>query len=194
VALDSLGDLTMGIEGAEGRQEAALWLLRRLRAQGATTLYTQRLSRAVGPNPLSEIEGPELADTIIYLGLVEIESRLEKVISVLKHRGAPAEGDLRSVSYTDRGLEVSERFIGLTGVLAGTALGQRKAQIENVFQPLYFIRDFLTLAKDPSLEPGRREQLLKNLSSQTEKVIGVLGRYFDEPTRKGAGEASKQGP
>ena len=192
VVVDSMSDLVFGVEDEEARQEATLWLLRRLRARGATTLYTERLARAAGRNPLSEIEWAEMADTIVYLGLVEIESRLEKVVSVLKHRGALAEGDLRSIYHTPKGLEVSERFIGLSGVLAGTPLGKRKAQIENVFQPLYFIRDFLYLAKDPALAQARREQVLQNVSGQAEKLIALLGQYFDEPVRPDRGAKGKE--
>jgi len=184
VVIDSMSDLALGIEEIGAREEAALWSAKRLRAKGVTSLFTHRLSRAPGRNPLSEIDSAELADTIVYLGLVEIESRLEKVISVLKHRGAKAEGDLRSIQFGEKGLTVSDRFEGLSGVLGGTALGQRKAQIENVYQPLYFIRDFLKIAKDPKLEPEKREQVLSNLSDQTGKLIALLSKYFDEPDKK----------
>jgi hypothetical protein len=126
----------------------------------------------------------DLADTIVYLGLAEIESRLEKVIAVLKHRGGRAEGDLRSISCSAAGLEVSERFVGLSGVLAGAPQGKRKAQIETIFQPLYFVRDFLTLAAKPSIDPAKREQMLKNLSLETDKLIERLGAYFDEPVAR----------
>jgi circadian clock protein KaiC len=184
VVIDSMSDLTLGIEEMGVCEEAALWSGKRLRARGVTSLFTHRLSRAPGRNPLSEIDSAELADTIIYLGLVEIESRLEKVVSVLKHRGAKAEGDLRAIQFGEQGLSVSNRFEGLSGVLGGAALGQRKAQIENVYQPLYFIRDFLKIAKDPKLAPEKREQILGNLSDQTDKLIALLGKYFDEPDKK----------
>ncbi|MEN6627451.1 MAG: ATPase domain-containing protein [Candidatus Sumerlaeia bacterium] len=184
VAIDSLNDLTTGLAGEE-RAEAVRWFLRRLRARGVTALMTQRLARVTGRNPLSEIDNAELADTIVYLGLVEIESRLEKVISVLKHRGGPAAGDLRSIQATGGGLVVSDRFLGISGVLGGVALGHRKAQIEEIFQPLYFIRDFLKMAGDPGLGAEQRAQMLGNMGTETDRVIGLLGRYFDQPQSAG---------
>lgn len=182
IVIDGMNELTAGLEDEDDRQEAAQWFLRRLRDLGLTALFTQRLSKVTGRNPLSEITGADLADTIVYLGLVEIESRLEKVISVLKHRGGPAAEDLRSVTCTPRGLQVSDRFVGLSGILAGAPQGQRKAQIENIFQPLYYIRDFLTLAGDPSLDAERRTEMMNDLSAQTEKLIDQLSEHFDRPT------------
>jgi circadian clock protein KaiC len=181
VVIDSINDLGGGLLEEANRHEATLWFLLRLRALGVTTLTTQRLARVTGRNPLSEIAWAELADTIIYLGLVEIESRLEKVVSVLKHRGGPTEGDLRSIHYTPRGLIVSDRFVGLSGVLAGTALGRPKARIEEIFQPLYFIRDFLSMAQNPVIEADKRSLILENLSSETAQLIHLLSRYFDQP-------------
>lgn len=180
VVIDSLNDLAAGLAGEE-RAEAVRWFLRRLRARGVTVLMTQRLARVTGRNPLSEIDHAELADTIVYLGLVEIESRLEKVISVLKHRGGPVGGDLRSVQATSAGLIVSDRFLGVSGVLGGVALGHRKAQIEEIFQPLFFVRDFLKLAGDAGLDPDQRQHMLQDMGGETERVIGLLARYFDQP-------------
>lgn len=181
VVIDSMTELTSALETEEARREAAQFLLRRLRARGATVVYTQALAKVTGRNPLSEILGADLADTLVFLGLVEIDSRLEKVVSVLKHRGGAITGDLRSIACTPSGVKVSDRFVGLSGLLGGSASGQRKAQIETVFQPLFFLRDFLKLAKDPSMPPEKRERLLDNLSGQTEKLITVLGRHFDQP-------------
>ncbi|HPK01835.1 MAG TPA: ATPase domain-containing protein [Candidatus Sumerlaeota bacterium] len=181
VVIDTLGDLTLGLGRAEEAREAERWFLRRLKALGVTTLATQQLVKVTGRNPLSEIGAAELADTIIYLGLVEIESRLEKVMSVLKHRGGPVSGDLRAIACGAGGLQVSERFVGLSGLLDGTARGQRKTQIEEVFQPLYFIRDFLKMASRPDLDPARRGQMLERLEGETSRVIASLAQYFDLP-------------
>lgn len=183
IVIDSMNEMLAGIEGDEGRREAVLWTLERLRNLGQTVLLTQGLENVVGRNPLSEIMWADLSDTIVFLGLVEIESRLEKVVSVLKHRGGSALGDLCSIVCTPEGLKVSDRFLGLSGLLGGSASGQRKAQIENIFQPLYFIRDFLTMTKDASLDHEKRVSMLDNLSGQTEKLIAVLSDHFDIPVR-----------
>ncbi|MCL5271089.1 MAG: AAA family ATPase [bacterium] len=195
VAIDGMNELVAGLD-SEG--ETADWFLRRLEMLGVTVLATERLARVVGRNPLSEIAHAELADTIIYLGLVEIESRLEKVVSVLKHRGGPAEGDLRAIECRPgRGLRVSQRFIGLSGVLHGAPAGQRKTQIEQFFQPLFFIRDFLTLAQDESIDEVRRRAVLMNLSRETVAVIERLERFFGLqalPPADGAGSGSPPAP
>jgi circadian clock protein KaiC len=170
--------------------EAVRWFLRRLRALGVTTMFTQRLARPTGANPLAEIVGPELADTIIYLGLVEIESRLEKVLSVIKHRGGETGGELVGITCGPHGLRVSERFVGLAGVLSGTALGKRKAQIEEIFQPLFFIRDFLAMARNPQLASDRREAMLGNLSAEANRLIELLSKYFDQPLPGQSSEAA----
>lgn len=185
VVIDSQNELTAWLPAhGPDRSEAMCWFLARLRALGVTTLVTQRLTEVTGLNPLSEIFCAELADTIIYLGLVEIESRLEKVVSVLKHRGGATEGDLRAIHCdAGAGLRVTERFVGLQGVLAGSPQGRRKQQIEEIFQPLYFLRDLLKMAKDPQLDESRRDELVERLSGETSRLIEVLSRYFDMPAR-----------
>jgi circadian clock protein KaiC len=193
VVVDGIGELAAGggqaATGSGARDEGVRWFLRNIRALGVTTLVTQQLSQATGRNPMTSIAWPEHADTIIYLGLVEIESRLERVISVLKHRGGAALGDLRGIEpAADGALRVNERFVGLSGVLGGTPLGRRKAQIEEIFQPLYFIRDFLALARNPEIDSAQREAMLGNLAGETQRLIDMLGKYFDEPQAKPGGK------
>lgn len=194
VVIDSADELTAARASEEECKETMLWFLRRLRALGTTVLFTQRLSSVSGRNPLSDIAMTDLADTIIFLGLVEIESRLEKVVSVLKHRGGKTDGDLRSICRTPLGLEICDRFIGLSGVLEGTAMGQRKEKIEKIFQPLYFIRDFLKMARDPSIDADKRNRVLENISQQNGKLIEVMGEYFDDPKKKESQQASDSNP
>lgn len=188
VGVDSLNELVLGATGDTDQQEAVRWFVRRLRQMGVTSIYSQRLARVTGRNPLSEIAWAEHFDTIIYTGLVEINSRLQKVISVLKHLGGDVAGDLRSIDASAMGLRVSERFIGLSGVLEGTPLGHPKAQIEQIFQPLYFIRDFLQIAKDPELTKEKRSGVLDNLSGETTRLIDQLAAYFDQPQMKSTEE------
>ena len=186
VVLDGLAELTVGQPDAESREEAVRWFLRNMRALGVTTLATEQLTRVASQNPMSSIAWPEQADTIIYLGLVEIESRLERVISVLKHRGGAALGDLRGVAPGGpEGLVVSDRFVGLSGVLGGSPLGRRKTQIEEIFQPLYFIRDFLEMARAADVDAAKRDAMLGQLTGETQRLIDLLAKHFDQPTKGG---------
>jgi hypothetical protein len=69
----------------------------------------------------------------------------------------------------------------MSRVLEGTALGRRKGQTEEVLQPLYFIRDFLQIARDPELDDERRSDVLNRLSGETDKLITMMADYFDRP-------------
>ena len=77
----------------------------------------------------------------------------------------------------------------MSGVLQGTPLGRRKARIEEIFQPLYFIRDFLTLAREQQIGEEQRSAALANVAGETTRLIELLGLYFDQPTPDGAERA-----
>ncbi|MBN1475684.1 hypothetical protein JXA47_02925, partial [Candidatus Sumerlaeota bacterium] len=115
VVLDSTNDLE-SCQITRGQSAMALRLfLSEMIHRGVTTLLTQRIQRVSGNNPIADIEHVSLVDTIVFLGLAEIESQLEKVISVLKHRGAKPDTELRGIACGERGLEVLHRFVGLCG-------------------------------------------------------------------------------
>lgn len=193
VVIDSMDELTFGLADEQDRHEAVHWFLKRLRRRGVTTMFTQHLSKVGGRNPLSEIKWADLSDTLIYLGLVEIESRLEKVVSVLKHRIGSASSDLRSIEGGPDGLRITDRFIGLSGVIEGAPFGKRKVQIEQIFQPLYFIRDFLSAVRNSEIEEEKRLKLIDNLDDQATHVIELLGKYFDHLPPSGQRHEPKAG-
>lgn len=181
LAIDSLNDLERAVPSADHSAAALELLLAETTSRGVTTLLTQRIERVSGRNPIADIRHVSKVDTIVYVGLAEIESQLEKVISVLKHRGAKSDPELRGLECGEAGLRVSQSFAGLSGVLEGSPLGRRKAQVEEIFQPLYVLRDFLTMAQDPALDAGTRVSMLQNLSQETEKLLALLIKQFGNP-------------
>jgi circadian clock protein KaiC len=181
LVVDSMNDLERAVPSADGSAPALALLLAETAQRGITALLTQRIERVSGRNPIADIRHVSMVDTIIYVGLAEIESQLEKVISVLKHRGAKADPELRGLQCGAHGLEVSAGFAGLSGVLEGSPLGQRKARVEEVFQPLYVLRDFLAVAQDPSLDAAQRAEILGNLQRETGRLIDLLGKHFGKP-------------
>jgi circadian clock protein KaiC len=181
LVIDSTNDLEH-CQLTPGRAAPALkLLLSEMAHRGVTTVLTQRIERVSGRNPIADIRHVSQVDTIIYLGLAEIESQLEKVISVLKHRGAKADAELRGISCGTAGLKITDRFVGLSGVLEGSPLGQRKQRVEEIFQPLYVLRDFLAIAQAPDLDAAQRKEILGNLSSETGKLIDLMTEHFGEP-------------
>jgi circadian clock protein KaiC len=181
LVLDSTNDLeSCQITPGQSAMTLRLFLSEMIH-RGVTTLLTQRIQRISGSNPITDIEHVSLVDTIVFLGLAEIESQLEKVISVLKHRGAKPDTELRGIACGERGLEVLHRFVGLCGVLGGTPLGTRKKRVEQIFQPLYVLRDFLEMAKASGMEEEQRREILDNLSGETAKLIDLMTEHFGEP-------------
>ncbi|NUJ61146.1 MULTISPECIES: ATPase domain-containing protein [Halomonadaceae] len=61
-----------------------------------------------------------LADNIIMLRYIELDSELRKSIGVLKKRAGGFERTLREFEITSAGLKVGQPFSGLRGILGGT--------------------------------------------------------------------------
>jgi hypothetical protein len=118
-------------------------------------------------------------DGIVFLGTVEIESAVHKVLSILKMRGGNFSSDLREIKCGANGLYVLDKFVGLSGILAGNPKGQYKKTVEEIFQPLYFLRDFIDLMASSDLAQEQKVEIIKNLQSQVAQLTDKLTEYFD---------------
>jgi circadian clock protein KaiC len=178
VVLDSLDDFERCIDNPCAYKDYLLMFLSALSRAGATTLLTQKLQRVSSSNPIADIRYVSMVDTVIYLGNVEIESSIHKVISVLKSRAARPDSDLREIHCDSKGLHVSHKFHGLSGILQGTARGQFKKTVENIFQPLYFVRDFARMGSAEQVSDAQRRQILGDVQSQLGALEAALKDYF----------------
>ncbi|HBF34331.1 TPA: hypothetical protein DDW35_07180 [Candidatus Sumerlaeota bacterium] len=178
VVIDSLDDFERYVENEEMVKDYLTMFLAALARAGATVVFTQQLQALSGGNPISDIRHASLVDTVVYLGSVEIDSRIHKVISALKTRGGAADADLREIECDARGLHVTHKFNGLSGILQGSAQGQRKETVENVFQPLYFIRDFAQMGAGDDVTDAQRRGVLNNILNQLGSLESALQEYF----------------
>jgi circadian clock protein KaiC len=174
VVIDTVDDFERCLENPGTWDDYLGMFLAGLCRAGATTVLTQKIQHTGTGNPLADVRHVSMADTVIYLGNVEIESELRKVISVLKSRATRAEGDLREVRCDAAGLRVSHKFTGLTGILQGNARGQFKESAENIFQPLYFIRDFARMAGGAGVDDKQRSQILADILAQAQTLDAAL--------------------
>jgi circadian clock protein KaiC len=120
------------IDGISGFQQAALeperivrfWsaLCAELRALDVTTLHTMELPEFMGPELRLPVGGvSSLAETLLLLRYVEIQSRLYRLISLFKVREGAFDPAIRKFEITDTGLVVGQPFEGIEGVLSGIA-------------------------------------------------------------------------
>ncbi len=120
------------VDGVSGFQQAALeperivrfWsaLSHELRALGVTTLHTLEMPTLVGVDirpPGSEISA--LAETMVLLRYVELDSRLYRLISLSKVREGAFDPTIREFSINDSGVTVGKPFEGVQAVLGHEA-------------------------------------------------------------------------
>jgi circadian clock protein KaiC len=122
VVIDPIGSLM----GAGSRRDATLMLTRLidfLKAQGITALLTNLTS---GENLEStDVEVSSLVDTWLLLRDIEVGGERTRAMYVLKSRGMAHSNQIREFLLTDRGIELTEVYLGPGAALTGS---MRKAQ------------------------------------------------------------------
>ncbi|MFH0794890.1 MAG: ATPase domain-containing protein, partial [bacterium] len=179
LVLDGTNELERSIENPDTYKDYIASLLALLARYNVTSVFLQKLDQLSGSAPLTNIRYSEMFDGIVYVAPVEIESAVHKMISVLKMRAGDFSSDLRELRCEKGGLSVTDKFVGMSGILAGNPQGQYKKTVEEVFQPVYFIRDFIELFTTPDLDPEQRRQMADSLKSETNKLVERLEDYFD---------------
>jgi circadian clock protein KaiC len=119
IVIDSLSHLAMYVEEKNLRREIYR-LLNYLKSKGLTSLSTWELPQIFSQEiSLSEVGVSFLADCILVLRLVEIESSMRKALIVLKMRGSAHDQAVRDFQITSRGIKVAKPFSGFQGVVTG---------------------------------------------------------------------------
>jgi circadian clock protein KaiC len=120
------------IDGISGFQQAALeperivrfWsaLCAELRALDVTTLHTMELPEFMGPELRLPVGGvSSLAETLLLMRYVEIQSRLFRLISLFKVREGTFDPTIRKFAITGSGIVIDQPFEGIEAVLSGMA-------------------------------------------------------------------------
>jgi circadian clock protein KaiC len=64
---------------------------------------------------------PFLVDTVILLRYVEVDSSIQRAITVMKMRGSRHQKDIRRFQIRNGGIEIGGPFSGREGVLSGSS-------------------------------------------------------------------------
>ena len=179
VVVDGINEIERSIEDPSTYKDYMGIFLALMRRYNVTALFIQKLEQFPGSAPLTSIKYASMFEGIIFLSSIEIESAVHKFISVLKMRGGHFSSDLREIMCGDNGLYLLDKFVGLSGILAGNPQGQYKKTVEEIFQPLYFIRDFIDILCAPETKDEQRKQIINNLKSEVSKLVAKLQDHFD---------------
>jgi len=188
LVIDGINELERAIEDPAMYKDFVVAFVSILGKSGVTSLFTQKMDQFTANAPLTNVKYASLFDGIIYFGTIEIESAVHKVITVLKMRGGDYAGDLRELRCGDRGLYICDKFVGLKGILAGNPQGQYKKTVEEIFQPLYFVEEFIDVLAKSELKEEQRVQIVGNLHSEVSKLVDKLRDHFGVSNEEKNGE------
>jgi circadian clock protein KaiC len=125
VAFDAMSDIQPNVAGARALHDYVSALVGLFEARGVTSLWTNVIENAFGGFRITEANLSVVVDSIILLRYVELDSRIEKAISVLKMRGSNQDKTLRHYEISAKGIEIGGPFEGYGNLILGapTVLG-----------------------------------------------------------------------
>lgn len=121
VLIDGLQGFKQNLRGyTTDPEDVLVRIVGYLRAAGVSTIITNEVSNITGEFRVSDDAVSNLADNILFIRYVEAESKLAKVIGVLKMRTSDFERHLREFEITEYGIRVGEPLENMEGILTGT--------------------------------------------------------------------------
>ncbi|WP_366515675.1 ATPase domain-containing protein [Solimonas marina] len=105
-------------------------LTKELRDEGVTSMYSAEVPQVLGhQSDLSFGRISAVAENIVLLRYVELDSRLRRLISLLKVRESDFDAAIREFEITDQGVRVGQVFRHAEGLLTGHAHRQPPADV-----------------------------------------------------------------
>jgi circadian clock protein KaiC len=120
VAFDAVSDIQTNVAGARALRDYVLSLVGLFESRGITSLWTNVIENTFGEFKISEANLSVAVDSIILLRYVEVDSYINKAISVLKMRGSEQDKALRRYEISAKGIEIGSPFEGYGNVMLGT--------------------------------------------------------------------------
>jgi circadian clock protein KaiC len=120
LAFDSLTNLEYELD-ARALSDYLIALTTYLRQQNVTTVLVKEIAEvAGGPLTLAGLTVSVTVDNILLLRHVELDGKLERIVSVIKIDGA-FDATVRRYQINERGLRIGDALQGVEGVLTGLA-------------------------------------------------------------------------
>jgi len=121
VVIDSLSGFELAVAPTfrEGFRESLFRMIGILSGLGVTVLMTSELEDRYTDLRFSPYGAAFLTDAIIVQRYIEIESRLERVMSVVKVRGSSHSAEIRRYDINEKGIVIGDPVSDFEGILGG---------------------------------------------------------------------------
>jgi circadian clock protein KaiC len=121
VVIDSLSgfELALAPTFREDFRESLVRLVTALSATGVTVLMTSELEDRYTDLRFSPYGTAFLTDAIIVQRYIEVESRLRRVMAVVKVRASAHSNELREYAIDAQGIHIGDKLVALEGLLGG---------------------------------------------------------------------------
>ena len=119
MVFDSVSTLAVRIPKEHQFRNMVYLLVDYAKSRGVTTLLTDETHELIGERRLTTSGISSVVDAAVLMRYVELDSRVERVLTVLKSRGTNHSRDIVLYRITRRGIEIGEPLAGVVGILHG---------------------------------------------------------------------------
>ncbi len=96
-----------------------------VKREGMTAIFLKENANVLGKWDVATNKIPFIVDTYILLRYLEMDSEIKRCLMVLKMRGSYHDKDIREYKIEVGGLQVGEKFSGVSGIFLGTGIQSR---------------------------------------------------------------------
>ena len=169
VILDPINNLSRAGGTAKDVLSTLTRLVDFLKVQGITTMLTNVTTQDHVEETDSDISS--LVDTWLLLRDLELNGERNRAMYVLKSRGMPHSNQIREFLLTSRGIELNDVYLGVEGVLTGSARLAQEAREKAA-----------TLKRQQEVEAKQRE--LERRREALEARITALRKEFEAESQE----------
>jgi len=170
VVIDPISNLG-SVAATKDVKEMLTRLIDFMKMKGITALFTD-LTRQGNPTEATETAISSLMDTWLLLRDIELNGERNRGMYVLKSRGMAHSNQIREFLISEDGIQLKEVYIGLSGVLTGTARSnQEAAETAEVLARRQKIEKLQRdLQRKEKLLQNRIEELQESFISEKEEI------------------------
>jgi circadian clock protein KaiC len=133
VIIDSITHFDSLTQNVYNLREIERQIVNGFKRESATTIFIRENDSILGRITSTNSKIPFVVDSYIFLRYVEIDSEIQKALTIFKMRGSDHQKDIRKYHCTKNGIEVESKFIGREGLMSGSSRATPQDAFLNVF-------------------------------------------------------------